>query len=312
MSIDLMTRIIWREDIDTSEKMVLLAGADRAGDEGVFWYANATIARKASMTIRGVQKVINRLIDKGLMRKMHRHDSSNFYIIDVSKFPHCKPDQSSANKEPGIVEMLNQSFDFGGEHGSGGGEPCSGGGRTVFMSGVNGVHVRGEPGSPYTSNDTILIPDSILGEPSSIDDQIIDHVAVLWAALRSDHPILPACRMTKIVRDQIIARTHEQAPSRSGLAQAKALWDSVFEIIRANSFLCGRVKDFRVSLIWISGRKNFAKITGGQYAPDTNRPDRSSRSSIAAGKAAIANPGARRDTGNPLARPYERRRADAA
>lgn len=62
MSIRLMSDV-WRTDLPTVEKMVLLVIADHASDDGTeAWPSQATIAAKASVSIRTVQRAVNALV----------------------------------------------------------------------------------------------------------------------------------------------------------------------------------------------------------------------------------------------------------
>lgn len=68
MSIRLMSDV-WRTDLPTVEKMVLLVIADHANDEGTQAYpSQATIAMKASISVRTVQRSVNSLVDRGYIR----------------------------------------------------------------------------------------------------------------------------------------------------------------------------------------------------------------------------------------------------
>lgn len=72
MSIRLMSEV-WRTDLPTVEKMVLLVIADHANDEGTeAWPSQATIASKASISIRTVQRSVNSLVEAGYLR-MEKH-----------------------------------------------------------------------------------------------------------------------------------------------------------------------------------------------------------------------------------------------
>ena len=72
MSIRLMSDV-WRLDLPTVEKMVLLVIADHANDEGTQAYpSQATIAAKASISIRTVQRAVNTLCAQGYIR-MFKH-----------------------------------------------------------------------------------------------------------------------------------------------------------------------------------------------------------------------------------------------
>ncbi|WP_332657343.1 helix-turn-helix domain-containing protein [Brevundimonas sp.] len=78
MSIALMT-VVWRLDLSPSDKMVLLALADAANDDGVTWMAVSTrnpakldLQRKCSLSERAVQGAIKRLCDGGYLSRFDR------------------------------------------------------------------------------------------------------------------------------------------------------------------------------------------------------------------------------------------------
>jgi hypothetical protein len=59
---------VWRTDLATIEKMVLLVIADHASDDGTeAWPSQATIAAKASVSIRTVQRAVNSLVENGYL-----------------------------------------------------------------------------------------------------------------------------------------------------------------------------------------------------------------------------------------------------
>ena len=76
MSIRLMSEV-WRTNLATTEKMVLLVIADHANDEGTQSYpSQATIAQKASISIRTVQRVVNQLCALNYIR-MFKHSGGS-------------------------------------------------------------------------------------------------------------------------------------------------------------------------------------------------------------------------------------------
>lgn len=94
MSIRLMAEV-WRTNLPTVEKMVLLVIADHANDEGTQAYpAQVTIARKASISVRTVQRAVNSLVERGFI-ELHKHSGGsadcredrrpNLYIINLHK-----------------------------------------------------------------------------------------------------------------------------------------------------------------------------------------------------------------------------------
>jgi hypothetical protein len=117
---------VFDEDLSSIEKLVLLAMSDHADDAGENCFPSVPrIARKCSMSRRGVQQVLRRLQVKGKIRPVgHR--------------PH------------GTVEYLITSL--GGEYGSRGERTAFGGeGRTMFARGANGNARGGEYGSAESS-----------------------------------------------------------------------------------------------------------------------------------------------------------------
>lgn len=97
MSIRLMSDV-WRTDLPTVEKMVLLVIADHANDEGTQSYpSQVTIATKASISVRTVQRSVNTLVDKGYIRVFKGQGGSancrddrrpHLYQININKLRH--------------------------------------------------------------------------------------------------------------------------------------------------------------------------------------------------------------------------------
>jgi hypothetical protein len=68
---------VWRTDLPTVEKMVLLVIADHANDEGTQSYpSQATMAKKASVSIRTIQRAVNALCAQGYIR-MFKHSGGS-------------------------------------------------------------------------------------------------------------------------------------------------------------------------------------------------------------------------------------------
>jgi hypothetical protein len=68
---------VWRTDLPTVEKMVLLVIADHANDEGTQSYpSQATIAKKSSISVRTVQRAVNNLVSQGYI-KMFKHSGGS-------------------------------------------------------------------------------------------------------------------------------------------------------------------------------------------------------------------------------------------
>ena len=83
MSIKLMTAVWDRLDLSSTQKLVLLALADWANDEGLCWPSISRLAVKASLTSRGVQKSIRSLEDMGFIRREEVTGKGNRYWISI-------------------------------------------------------------------------------------------------------------------------------------------------------------------------------------------------------------------------------------
>lgn len=81
MSIRIMGAVWERQDTTPTQKLVLLALADWANDEGHCWPSIARLAQKSSLTTRCVQKTIRSLEDMGLIRREEISGKGNRYWI---------------------------------------------------------------------------------------------------------------------------------------------------------------------------------------------------------------------------------------
>jgi hypothetical protein len=105
---------VWRTDLATIEKMVLLVIADHASDDGTeAWPSQATIAAKASVSIRTVQRAVNSLVENGYLwmqkgaggsatcredRRPHK------YTINIKRL---RGDNETTREERGDIESDN-------------------------------------------------------------------------------------------------------------------------------------------------------------------------------------------------------------
>lgn len=87
MSIALMTEV-WKLDLAPSDKMVLLALADAANDDGVTWMAvksrradRLDLLTKCSLSERAVQGAIKRLCDGGYLARVERPGKGVIYTV---------------------------------------------------------------------------------------------------------------------------------------------------------------------------------------------------------------------------------------
>lgn len=97
MSIALMTEV-WRLDMATTDKMVLLALADAANDDGVTWMAlesnegiKLDLLKKTSLSRRAVQGAIKRLCASGYLTRVDRPGKG--VVWTVKGCTSCAPQQ---------------------------------------------------------------------------------------------------------------------------------------------------------------------------------------------------------------------------
>lgn len=80
MSIKIMT-LAWTTEIPATEKLVLLALADNANDEGDCYPSVPTLVKKCSMSERGIQYAIAKLEDTGHISRQMRAGRSTLYKV---------------------------------------------------------------------------------------------------------------------------------------------------------------------------------------------------------------------------------------
>ena len=84
----------WRQQLSGPEKLVLMALADHADEDGICWPGNAHIARKCNLSQRSVQRHVKNLIDNGYMTAHRRFrntggQTSNRYALNVDGVTIC-------------------------------------------------------------------------------------------------------------------------------------------------------------------------------------------------------------------------------
>ncbi len=88
MSISLMTDV-WRLPLQATRKMVLLALADNANDEGTdCWPSVGKLVEKCSMSERAVQGHLSALEEDGYIKRHERLGRSNKFTIHVDRIRH--------------------------------------------------------------------------------------------------------------------------------------------------------------------------------------------------------------------------------
>lgn len=78
-----MSWVFASESLDSSEKLVALAIADCANDDGVCWPSLAKLAKKCAMTETGICRIIERLVSDGIIAKKKRFAQSTIYSFST-------------------------------------------------------------------------------------------------------------------------------------------------------------------------------------------------------------------------------------
>ena len=69
MAVEVMSKV-WKLDLPQNKKLVLLAIADHANDEGIAWPSQGRIAWKTGYKRRNIKRILDELIEDGLLRIM--------------------------------------------------------------------------------------------------------------------------------------------------------------------------------------------------------------------------------------------------
>jgi len=67
MSVEMMSQC-WRLDLPQNKKLVLLAIADHANDEGIAWPSQGRIAWKTGYSRRNIKRILDELVDDGYLK----------------------------------------------------------------------------------------------------------------------------------------------------------------------------------------------------------------------------------------------------
>jgi len=97
MSIMLMSAV-WRMDLPPTEKMVLLALADAANDDGVTWMAiksktagKMDFMKKTSLSERAIQNCLKRLAESGMIERTFREGKGVLYTVTLGGVQEVHP-----------------------------------------------------------------------------------------------------------------------------------------------------------------------------------------------------------------------------
>jgi Helix-turn-helix domain len=71
----------WELDLSATHKLVLLALADNANEDGICWPSIATVARKSGLSVRCVQTAIRQMSKAGIVSVREKAGQSNSYKL---------------------------------------------------------------------------------------------------------------------------------------------------------------------------------------------------------------------------------------
>ena len=96
----------WRQALTPTLKLVLMALADAADDQGVCWPSVSTLAKKCTVSTRTVQRSLRVLIDSGLLiaEARQRRDgssTSNRYRLLIAGGDNLSPPREAGDTRPG-------------------------------------------------------------------------------------------------------------------------------------------------------------------------------------------------------------------
>lgn len=269
MSLRIMDRIWWRQDLTMTEKFIAIALADQASDEGVCWPTMETIAYKCSCTVRTVQNAVKALEGKMLMARKFRTDQSSYFIFNLSNLPVCerptRVKERGPHQQDGTGESPAGDLFGTGESGSGTGESGS---------------IRGEGDSPRTVIEPSIEPSSSL----EAKKHIVKLFTEAWQRIADHHAPVPSIGMVDETREKaIIARVKEWTKGKT-LADSIAVVEHVMLLVHESHFLTGRKIEFKATFDWLITKKNFRKVMEGNYDRNGNRPVQSTERNIDAAK----------------------------
>lgn len=117
MSIKLMVEVWHLSSINSTEKLLLLALADWANDEGLCWPSIDTLATKTSLSRRSVQGTIRKLEKGGLLRREQISGKGVKYwltVKDTGRGANPAPVQNmrgrGANPAPNTTKILQRDI----------------------------------------------------------------------------------------------------------------------------------------------------------------------------------------------------------
>jgi len=96
----------WQQKLSPTPKLILMALADAANDFGICWPSVSTVATKCCVSIRTVRRIMQKLVDRGLLlsEPRYRKDgscSSNRYRLQLEGGDRLSPVPDPCDTTPG-------------------------------------------------------------------------------------------------------------------------------------------------------------------------------------------------------------------
>jgi hypothetical protein len=224
MSIKVMT-VVWNTSLPHAEKIVLLALADIASDEGTRCYPSIeTLRRKCGLEERSVQRIISRLAQAGHITLHKRAGHSTNYTV------HPRPTVTPDGKSPPTQGHPTPD-------GKSPPPPTEG-------------HPTPDPGSPISVIDPSVEPSR--EPPARARSTMIRLTAFEQEVVDTYHRLLPNLPEVKgwtRRRRELLNTCIADAKQRGKDASVAGYWAKFFAIAARSDFLCGRAKtDFIADL----------------------------------------------------------------
>lgn len=238
MSLDLMNRV-WRMEIPSTPKIVLLSLADQANEAGVCWPSQPQIARRCSLTDRAVRDQLAWLEDaKVICRDVRAGIGTTFTLtLPIEEEPRNplppRKDIPPRNQLPATPEQYS-----------------------------------GHPGTTFRQIISKHQEPSDIADKPPVSSKAADpcpHQAIIDLY----HQALPSGRHVRSWTDtrkaKLRARWKEEAER-----QSLDWWAKFFGYIAESDFLTGKTstpgrRPFEIDLEWIVTPSNFVKILEGKY-----------------------------------------------
>ena len=104
MSVRIMSAVFENQELTSTEKLIMLALADHANDEGKSIYPSQdTLARKTSLARPTINKHIQALVDKGYLRKI-RYMEERSNVLELEIIVECLYKGCNGGLHPGVTE----------------------------------------------------------------------------------------------------------------------------------------------------------------------------------------------------------------